>query len=114
MLSVLLGGRIVGSDPTQRVGASGKPFTVAKVSFAQDGDEPGFANVIAFGSAAEQLLRLKKGDDVAIAGRAGVQGWADKVSGAPKAGLRVVAESLLSAYEIAGRRKPKLQSEASE
>ncbi len=38
MLTVLLSGRIVGSDPIQKTGASGKPFTVAKVTFAQDGD----------------------------------------------------------------------------
>ena len=106
MLTVLLSGRIVGSDPIQKTGASGKPFTVAKVTFAQDGDEPGFANVIAFNGAAEQLARLKKGDDVALSGRAGVQGWLDKKTGEPKAGVRVVAEHLLSPYQIKQRRKP--------
>jgi single-stranded DNA-binding protein len=106
MLSVLLSGRLVGSDPTQKVGASGKAFTVAKVVFQQDGDEPGFANVIAFGSAAEQLLRLKKGDDVAIAGRAGVQAWADRTTGEARAGLRMVAEHVLTPYAIKQRRKP--------
>ena len=90
----------------KKIGASGKPFTVAKITFPQDGEEPGFANVIAFGSAAEQLSRLKKGDDVVISGRAGVQGWLDKKTGEPKGGLRVVAEHLLTPYQIKARRKP--------
>lgn len=106
MLTALIAGKVVGADPETREGKNGKPYTTCRVAAMQEDGERALCSVIAFGSAAEALARLRKGDDLTVAGRASVQGWADKTSGEPKAGLRVVAEHVLSAYQLTGRRKP--------
>jgi len=104
MLSALVQGKLV-SDPEQRTGASGKPFATVRLSFAQDNAEPALASLIAFGEVAERLLRLRKGDPLAVVGRGSVGAWADKTTGEPRAGLRLVAEQILTPYQIAQRRK---------
>ena len=106
MLNALLQGKLV-ADPEHRVGASGKPFATCRVTFAQDNAESALASVIGFGEVAERLMLLAKGDPVAIVGRASLNAWADKATGEPRAGLRIVAEQFLTLYQVQQRRKPK-------
>lgn len=101
-IDVLIVGRLV-ADPVRRTGASGKPFTTARMGAATDGGESVLCSVIAFGTAGEQLAALTKGDTLAIAGRATPKAWTDR-EGALKAGMDVVAEQVLSVYHLRKRR----------
>jgi len=104
MFSAMIGGTLM-ADPQQRIGKSGRAFAAAKVRFSQ-GDRNGFASVIAFGEVAESLLQLRKGDSITVAGRAVTTAWADKTTGEPRSGLHVVANALLTPYQIPPRRLP--------
>jgi single-stranded DNA-binding protein len=89
--------------PEQRTGASGKPYVRATIA-AHDGDGDALVSVIAFGSVAEQLGSLAKGDTVAVNGRAKASTWTGR-DGSAKAGLNVTADSLLTAYQLKHKRK---------
>lgn len=99
-ITSLITGKLL-ADPEQRIGGSGKPFTTAKVIAATD-DESAFVNVIAFGSAAEQLVALRKGDTAALVGRSKPTAWLK--AGEPKAGLSLVADQVLSVYHVRRKR----------
>lgn len=102
-LSVLITGRLT-SDPEARTAANGKAYTRARVAVPlEDGDC--LASVIAFGSVAEQLAALAKGDTVSIAGRAKPSAWRAKESDQLRAGLDVTADQLLTTYHLRQRRK---------
>lgn len=90
----------------QRTGASGKPFVLAQMSVAVEGDESALlASLICFrDSARAALLALGAGDSLAVAGRAKINTWPDKATGEPKHGLNVVAEHVLTAYHVKHRR----------
>jgi len=109
MMTVLIGGKLVAGDPEVRTGKNGQPYTTAKFAAVQDDGERVLVSVIAFNEAGEKLARLKKADDIVCSGRASVSAWLDKTTGEPKAGVRIVAEHILSQYELAGRRKPKAE-----
>lgn len=100
-IDVLITGRLV-ADPERRAGASGKPFTTARLAAATE-DDSVLCSVIAFGTAGEQLAALAKGDTLAIAGRAKPKAWTDR-EGSLKAGLDVVAEQVLTAYHLRRKR----------
>lgn len=101
-ISALITGKLI-ADPERRTGNNGKPFTLAKVVAATD-DGESLVSVIAFGSVAEQLAELGKGDTVALTGRAKVNTWTDR-EGNPKAGLSVTADALLTAYHLRRKRQ---------
>lgn len=100
-VTALITGRLI-ADPERRTRSRGKVFSLAKVAAAtEDGDS--IVSVIAFGSVAEQLLELGKGDTVALTGRAKVASWSDR-DGNPKAGLSLAADALLTAYHLRRKR----------
>jgi single-stranded DNA-binding protein len=100
-ITALIVGRML-ADPERRTGNSGKAFTTARLLAPSGDDEPVFVSVIAFGSAAEQLAALAKGDTVAMVGRTKPKAWLK--DGEPKGGLDVVAEQLLTPYHVKRRR----------
>ncbi|MFT3818293.1 MAG: single-stranded DNA-binding protein [Rubrivivax sp.] len=100
-ITALITGRLI-ADPERRTGVSGKHFTTARLSAGTD-DESVLCSVIAFGSAGEQLVALGKGDTAAIVGRTKPKAWTDR-EGAPKAGLDVVADQVLTAYSVRRKR----------
>jgi len=100
-VTALVSGKLL-SDPEQRTGASGKPFTTARVAADAEGDSV-LCSVIAFGTAAGQLAALAKGDTLALTGRCKPKAWSTK-DGELKTGLDVVADALLSAYHVKRRR----------
>jgi single-stranded DNA-binding protein len=100
-ITALVTGRLI-ATPERRTGNSGKPFTLAKLSAAAEGEDA-LVSLIAFGSVAEELAALGKGDTVAVNGRAKVNTWTGK-DGSPQAGLSVTADTILSAYHLKKRR----------
>lgn len=100
-ITALIVGKLI-AEPEQRTGASGKPFTTARVAADAEGDSV-LCSVIAFGPAAEQLAALAKGDTLALTGRCKPKAWSTK-DGELKAGLDVVADSLLTTYHVKRRR----------
>jgi single-stranded DNA-binding protein len=101
-ISALVTGKLI-ADPERRISSSGKPFALAKLAAATD-DGDALVSVIAFGSVAEQLVELGKGDAVALTGRAKVTTWTDR-DGNAKAGLSVTADGLLTAYHLRRKRQ---------
>lgn len=100
-ITALVTGRLL-ADPEQRTGASGKAFTTARL--AADGEGDSFlVSVIAFGTAAEALAALTKGDTASIAGRSKPKAWTSK-EGELRAGLDVVAEQVMSVYGVRRKR----------
>lgn len=101
-VTALVTGRLV-ANPERRTGQSGKPFTLAKVAAAtEDGDC--LVSVIGFGSVAEQLGELVKGDTLALTGRAKVSTWTGR-EGEARAGLAVTADVLLTVYHVRRKRQ---------
>ncbi len=101
-ITALVTGKLI-AMPEQRTGSSGKPYVRATLA-AHDGEADSLVSVIAFGSAAEQLGALAKGDTVAISGRAKVSTWTGR-DGSPKSGLNVTADIVLTAYQLKQKRK---------
>ena len=101
-ITALVTGKLI-AMPEQRTGASGKPYVRATLA-AHDGDGDSLVSVMAFGSAAEQLGALAKGDTVAVSGRAKVSTWTGR-DGSAKAGLNVTADVVLTAYQLKQKRK---------
>jgi single-stranded DNA-binding protein len=100
-VTALITGKLI-ADPERRTGASGKDFVLAKVgTTTEEGDL--LVSVIAFGSVAEQLAAMGKGDTVALNGRAKVTTWTGKDGGA-KAGLSLTVDALLTSYHLRRRR----------
>lgn len=95
MIDALIAGRILG-DPEQRAGKAESIFVVAKVR-AQAGDgELYIANVIAFDSqVCKELLVLRDGDAVSIAGSLTPKIWTDK-QGVSRPVVDLVAHKILS------------------
>ncbi len=94
-LSVLAQGTIA-REPEARTGESGKPFALSALLIEGAGPEGEalYANLIAFGSAAEELLAKHKGDALAVGGRAKLRTWTAR-DGEQKFALSVTVESLL-------------------
>lgn len=101
-ITALITGRLM-KDPEQRAGGNGQPFTRALIAAATD-DGSALVSVIAFGSLAEQLAALRRGDTAALTGRAKVNTWAGN-DGETRAGLSVVVDGMLTAYHLRQRRK---------
>ena len=102
VIAILCAGKLV-SDPKPRVGPSGKPFTTVNVRCPVSGeDDDVLVSGIAFGSVAEALARLKAGDTVALQGAAKLNHWVK--DGEPRTGLSMVADAVLSPYQLLQRR----------
>lgn len=104
-LDILAMGRLV-QPATAGTSKNGKPYARARLRVATDDSESVLVSLVAFKpEACAALLALGAGDAVAVAGRAKLSAWADRVSGEPRAGADVVVEAVLSAYQIDKRRK---------
>ena len=105
MIDALIGGKVFG-QPSQRTGASGKPFVTAKVRVPTGGEgESVFVSVICFDqNACAALLALGDGDSVALAGSLTPKVWTDK-QGVAKPALDLVAQSVLTPYHVTRKRK---------
>jgi len=103
MLSLLASGTLV-RDPESRQSKAGKAFATALLRVPTEGEDAALVSVIAFStSACTALLAHAKGDSVAVTGRGKLTSWIGQ-DGAEKHGINVVAESVLSAYQVEKRR----------
>jgi len=91
-LHVLASGALIG-DPQRREGAKGE-FAIATIRAS--GEETVLVSIIAFGDEAEHLLKLSKGDQLAVSGRARLTSWTGR-DGVEKHGISLVAEQIASA-----------------
>jgi single-stranded DNA-binding protein len=104
MIDALIAGKLQGAAE-QRIGNSGKPFTVAKVRAAGSDGESIFVNVIAFSAtAAAALMALNDGDSLALSGSLKVKVWTDR-QGVAKPSLDMTASQVLTAYHVSRKRK---------
>jgi single-stranded DNA-binding protein len=100
---VLAQGTLV-ADPQQRTSAKGTAYATAQLRVASD-DGPILVSVVAFaGDAVAALTALGKGDSAAVTGRAKLTTWAGK-NGEMNHGLSMIAEGVLSAYQVGKRRE---------
>jgi single-stranded DNA-binding protein len=103
MLSVLASGTLI-RDPEQRTSAAGKTYCTTLLRAPTEGEDAALVSVIAFSSTAvQQLLAHAKGDSIAVTGRGKLTSWTDKAGG-EKHGLSVVAEGVLTPYQLEKRR----------
>lgn len=104
MISVLVQGTL-NAEPVRRTSSAGKPFATANVRAPAEGDEAVLCSVIAFdANAVEALLRLGKGDAVALAGTAKLSHWTSK-DGTERTGLSITASKVMSAYLATKKRR---------
>lgn len=104
MIDTLVQGRLVKPAQT-RTAANGKPYALVQLAVATGEGESTLVSVIAFRAEAVAVLAtLDKGDAVAVVGRASVRTWAG-ADGALKAGLSVVADSVLTPYHVRRKRE---------
>lgn len=81
------------TDPVERVAKTGAPY----VTFSLRTDECGIVNCIAFDKdCVAELVRLRKGDSVSVAGRCEFREWTDK-HGMEKAGLGCTVDKVMTA-----------------
>lgn len=105
MIDALIGGRVFGK-PARRTGASGKPFTTAKVRTPSGDGDSIFVNVICFDqSVGDSLLTLSDGDSVALAGALSVKLWTPATGGDPRPALDLVAHAILTSYHVKRKRE---------
>ena len=104
MIAALLIGEL-SSDPIARTSANGtRRFATANLRVPA-GDAAQFIGLAAFDrTAAEKLLRLKKGDACAATGTLTSNVWTDR-EGNERSGWRMTAAQILSVYEATKRRK---------
>jgi len=103
MLNILATGTLV-SDPRQRITAAGKAFATCQMRVPAEDSEATLVSAIAFNvDAVAAILALTKGDSCAIAGRAKLTSW--EKGGEKRLGLSVVADQVLTIYQIEKRRK---------
>jgi single-stranded DNA-binding protein len=89
--------------PTTRAGKSGEPFTLATMKAATD-DGDVLVNVIAFGQAGETLAALGAGDAVSVTGRTKMNHWTGS-DGQERHGLSLVADGVLTPYQVSVRKR---------
>lgn len=104
MLNVLIAGKVIVA-PQERRSAGGKAFVTCTVAIPTGGELDATASVIAFAEAARNaLLALAKGDAVCLTGRATPKVYTP-TNGEPRASLDVVAEEVLTQYQLARKRE---------
>ncbi len=107
MLSALASGQIVRA-PKTGTSASGTRWCNTTIRCATGQDREGaaltaFVNVLAFGETAEQLSRLGQGDSISVQGPLKPTEYQTK-DGEARHGLEIIANALLTPYQLRKRR----------
>jgi single-stranded DNA-binding protein len=109
MLTVLASGTLV-SDPRQRQGANARAYATAAMRVPSEESESMLLSIITFNdTAVAALLALKKGDGLAVTGRAKLTSW--EKNGEQRHGLSIVAEQIMTVYQHDMRRKRSQEQE---
>lgn len=105
MMALLATGTLV-SDPQRRQASNGNAYATALLRVPTEEDSV-LVSVIAFSQeACESLSKLRKGDALSVSGRAKLTAWTGR-DGETRHGLSVVADKVLSAYEVRKKRTPR-------
>jgi len=112
-LFALASGTLI-ADPQKRAGANGKPFTTATLRTPTDGEEGAvLVSLICFDVDAQAVLAgLSKGDAISVTGRAALKSWTGK-DGDLRHGLSLVADRVMTAYQVRKARGSAASREAS-
>lgn len=107
MLNALASGQII-REPKSGTSASGTRWANTTIRCATGTDKEGaaltaFVNVVAFGDVADGLSRLTQGDSVSVQGPLRQTEYQAK-DGTARNGLEIVANALLTAYQISKKR----------
>jgi len=103
MLTALVSGTLT-ADPVERTSTAGKPYSTALMRVPCEDAEAMLCSLIAFApEAVRSLVVLTKGDSLAVAGRGKLTTW--EKGGEQRHGFSVVADQVLSAYQVDKRRK---------
>ena len=103
MFNVLISGRLTAA-PERRTSKAGNAFVSTKAMVPAGDGETVWTSIVAFTpEAQEALVKLAAGDTVSIIGTAKAGAYINK-SGEPKASLSVVADRVMSAYEVSRRK----------
>ena len=105
MLNILALGTLV-SDPRPRQNTAGRAYATASMRVpTDDGEAMVVSSLIAFNArAVASLLALSKNDSLSVTGRAKLSEWVGH-DGVEKHGLSVVADQVLSVYQIEKKRR---------
>jgi single-stranded DNA-binding protein len=105
MLDALISGKLI-KQPELKVSQNNKPYCQFLMAVHVGDPDNVVVRGIAFGSHAERVAKLGKGDAVSIIGALKPTEWADKATGETKHGLSVTVSNVLSVYDIKKKRKP--------
>lgn len=106
MLNALASGTLV-RDPKSGTSASGTRWSNTtircNVGQSKEGDaETAFVAVVCFGDVAERLARLSKGDSISVQGN--LKPTTYEKDGQERHGLEIIAQALLSPYDLKKKR----------
>ncbi len=101
MLGVLASGTVVKAS-VERTSSAGRPYVTATLRVPTE-DDAVLVSAVAFSDSARRaLLALSRGDQAAVTGRAKLTSW--ERDGETKFGMSVVAEGVLTPYQLEKRR----------
>lgn len=103
VIAALLIGEL-SSDPIARTSANGNQFATANLRVPAGGSAQFVGLAVFDRTAAEKLMRLRKGDACAATGALTANVWTAK-DGTERSGWRITATQILSVYEATKRRK---------
>jgi single-strand DNA-binding protein len=106
MLNALASGQLV-RDPKSGTSASGTRWSNTtircNVGQSKEGDaEAAFITIVCFGDVADKLSRLAKGDAVSVQGN--LKPTEHQKDGETRHGLEIIANAILSAYDLRKKR----------
>ena len=105
MLDALISGKLI-KQPELKLSQNNKQYCNFLMAVHVGDPDNIVVSGIAFGSHAERIAKLGKGDAVSVIGGLKPSEWADKATGESKHGLSVTVANVLSVYDIKKKRKP--------
>ncbi|SAL12050.1 Single-stranded DNA-binding protein [Caballeronia sordidicola] len=113
MIDALVGGKLF-KAAEERLSQAGKTFVTANIRAADGEGEGLFISVVAFSDSAKAaLLALDEGDSVSLAGTLKI-GTYEARDGSVKASVSMVAQNVMSAYQVSRKRKAAAEPETPE
>ena len=111
MIDALVGGKLFKAAEERRSQA-GKTFVTANIRAADGEGEGLFISVVAFNDSAKAaLLAMEEGDSVSLAGTLKI-GTYEARDGSVKASVSMVAQNVMSAYQVSRKRKAAAETDA--
>lgn len=104
MLDTLISGKLI-KQPELKTSKNGSQYTPFMLSVSTGDTENILVSGVAFGSVAERITQLTKGDALAVTGALKPTEWQDKTTGETRHGLSVTVSGVLSVYDISKKRK---------